>query len=247
VILNDDASPEEKQAVLMDMFAPEPLNEELVPFLAQGRLGQGIYHPLIHDPFYQEAMNKRINAMFKHKTEAVAKAIEEGRWASMLFLHERPYRLEALEEILYTHEIDDPEIVWPLIASVWTDSENINQNLDQWLEVWDSSIPRRFELVMDEEERAALAALPETFEIYRGMGAEEAADGMSWTTDKVKATWFAHRFSGLTEHMPYLATATVAKANVLAHFLGRNESEIVVLPENVEGMVVKRLRKKVRK
>lgn len=245
--MQSDATDEEKTALLMDMFAPEPLNEELVPFLAQGRLGNGIFHPLIHDPFYHEAMNKRINAMFMHKTEAVAKAIEEGRWSSMLFLHERPYRLDALEEILYTHEIDDPEIVWPLVGNVWTDSENINQNLEQWREVWDSPIPRRFELVMDEDERAALAALPETFEIYRGMGDEAAIEGMSWTTNKAKAEWFAHRFSGLDSHAPHLATGTVSKVNVLAHFLGRGEAEIVVLPENVQGQKVTRLRKKVRK
>jgi len=226
-------SSDEQMNALLDMFAPEPLDEELVRHLRKGLIGKGLFHPLIHDPLYHEMRNKQINALFRHKKEAIMKAISEGRWSSMLFLHERPYRVDVLSEIMFTRSITDPETIWPLVANAWIDSENIHQNIDEWREIWDSSIPLRSELVMDETERGALAILPDTITVFRGVGHHDAVEGMSWTTNKEKAKWFARRFSAMTGHTPLLAKGTVKKAHVIAHFLGRGESEIVVFHEDV--------------
>lgn len=235
--------PDEKDiALLQDMFAPEELDEDLVPYVTQGRLGMAIFHPYVHDPFYTPLKNKMTNKMFRQKKEAVERAIAEGNWRSYVIMHERPYRLEALEAILYEHEIDDPTIIWPLVASIWTDSENICQNLDQWLDVWDQSLANRHELVMTDDERAALIALSDEIVIYRGVSHPDAVGGLSWTMDRTKAEWFAHRASRLQGGKPLLATGKILKSSALAHFLGRGETEIVCLPEDVMEVTTIKLR-----
>ena len=85
------------------------------------------------------------------------------------------------------------------------------------------------ENMMDEEERAFLANQPDQFEIYRGYG--KTVNGWSWTVDREKAIWFAQR---LDFDSPTLATGTVQKADVLAYFAGRKESEIIVDPKKVK-------------
>lgn len=229
------SEPTEKEvAAFNDMFEPQELHPDLAGCIGPGPFGEGLYHPLVHEPFYKDVMNKRYNMMYLHKTEALKKAIAADNWHSYIFLHERPYRVDALDEVLNTHQINDPEVVWPLIASAWIDSENIYQNLQQWMDIWDLDIPKRSEHIHDENDLKALANLPEVIPIYRGIAHKDAVEGMSWTTDKDKAIWFAQRFSGGKDRVPYLVTAKVKKSNVIAHFLGRNESEIVAFPWEVE-------------
>jgi hypothetical protein len=235
---------QEDIANLQDMFAPEELHADLVPYLSQGRLGQGLFHPLVHDPMYSEIKNKLTNRMYLQKTAAIQRAVEEGKWSSYIFLHERPYRLDALEKVLYEHNVDDPETVWSLIGSVWVDSENIHQNFDTWCDIWMINVDLRPDYVMDDDERAAFAALPEMIDIFRGVSHKDALEGLSWTTSREKAEWFAHRASRIQGGRPILASAKVHKTDVLAHFLGRNELEIVVMPEDLMELDSNNLRKK---
>jgi hypothetical protein len=225
---------------LMDMFGPEDLHPELAEYLETGSslLGSMIRHPLVFSVPHWEQSNKMVNRQFAQKTKAVAAAIAEGNWATFVFLHERPYRVDALEAVLFEHEIEDPAIVWPLISSVWIDSENIYQNFRRWKDIWEVPVPRRTVKIMDMEERAALNALPATITVYRGVAHESSVGGMSWTTDRDKAVWFARRFAADERRKPMLATATVRRKDVIAHFLGRNEFEIVVLPEDVTVLEV---------
>ena len=91
---------------------------------------------------------------------------------------------------------------------------------------------------MDPKERHALNAMPKVFTVYRGVAHVEASRGMSWTIDREKALWFARRFAGDDKRTPLLITANVRRIDVMAHYLGRNESEIVVMPEHVEILSV---------
>lgn len=224
---------EQQFAIMKDMFAPEPLHEDLVPYLGKGVLGQSLRHPLVFHVAYTETMNKLINQQYRVRVEERERFIREGNWSSFVFLHERAYRLNALDEVIWGHDVTDPKIVWPLVAETWTDSENIHENLDQWREMWDLDLPHRYELTMDDEDRAAFDALPEVIDVYRGVGHPDAVEGLSWTTDREKAVWFSRRFEGLADRTPILVSGKVEKNDVLAHLLGRGESEIVVLPENV--------------
>jgi hypothetical protein len=225
-------------AFLDDLFGEEPLHEDLVPYLSDWRRGKAIWHPLVHEPMYHEIQNKMYNRMYLSKTAALKKAIEDKKWGSYIFIHERPYRFDALIEVIYDHKERNPEVVWPLIASVWTDSENINQNYDDWVELWDILPERRIELVMEDDERAAYDFLPDVIEVFRGVGHGDAAEGLSWTTNRDKAEWFARRFPGMEGRTPLMVSGTVSKADVLAHFLGRNEFEIVVFPDRVNDLTV---------
>jgi hypothetical protein len=229
---------DEQLESLMALFEKrEELHPDLVPHLRTGPLGTMLHHPLIINIVQTPMHNAHTNAMYEQKTKALASAAKEGNWAKFVFLHERPYRLEAILSAIEYGIEDDPKTYWGLVGSAWTDSENINESINKWIDLWEACVPERVS-VMDEAEREALQALPQLIRVYRGYGHAEAVEGLSWTTDEAKARWFAKRFSGYQGSRPHLATGMVDRNDVIAHFLGRNESEIVVLPESVMDIEV---------
>jgi hypothetical protein len=137
----------------------------------------------------------------------------------------------------FMDDIAGTEQFCKLAADVWIDSENIHRNLDEWREVWSMVAPSNREWLHEEREWEAFQSLPDRIEVYRGIGVEGAENGLSWTTDVDKAQWFADRNTNLAERgidaEPILLTGTVNKSDVIAYFLQRGESEIVVLPEKV--------------
>ena len=158
--------------------------------------------------------------------------MKEGNYLQYVFLYERPYRLEAFKAIVTGKAINktDPATYWKLLGRIWVDSENIWQNFIQWKQLWsDPSAHRR--IVMDEDELAALDDLPETVSIYRGAAFRSTRWGLSWTTNYDKAVWFGKR--GARDAKVFVLSGKVKKENVLAHFLGRSEDEIVALPHNI--------------
>jgi hypothetical protein len=91
---------------------------------------------------------------------------------------------------------------------------------------------------MDDEERKVLAELPDTIQVFRGTCyAPEGCRGLSWTLRRDIAERFAIKGAFLGSRpkgaIPYLVTATLRKRDVLAYFDGRDEAEIVALPEKV--------------
>ena len=68
--------------------------------------------------------------------------------------------------------------------------------------------------------------------VYRGIGTESRENGISWTLDKEKATWFARRFSE-----GYVIQGTVEKKDILAFFNDRKEKEVISSPRNVKEKV----------
>ena len=94
---------------------------------------------------------------------------------------------------------------------------------------------------MTNEEREGFNLLPERLIIWRGVNHEDAVRSYSWTLDRDAAVRFAHRFA--TDQDPLLlARGWVNKCDVLAYFTGRNEAEIVTLPENVQEIEIEDLR-----
>lgn len=229
---NPDLSPSQREWFEM-MLKDEPLDPELAAWIDDtGALGQMIKHPLVYDITGVQFPGPA-NARLKYKKEALAKAHAEKNWNTVIFLHERPFRASALYRLAVDRgaEISN-EDYWELVGSVWTDSENIWQNEDEWEYLFASQRPGR-EHMMDEEERAAFAALPDTLTVYRGCHRELNEDGLSWTLDRERAAWFAKRFANVTESDPIVHVGDVRKADVMAHFLGRNESEIVLINPDV--------------
>lgn len=231
------------------MFAIEPLHPDLVPYLGERpHLGTVIHHPLIISLMHHERLNKSVNRRYVLLKAEVEQALADGKWLHYVFSHERPYRFDALMEIVerdgFWDETGDGTAYWELVGEVWQDCENVYQHFDGWCGLWASEMAGR-ERVMDDDERAALAALPDALTVWRGAGHRGVANGLSWTLDKDKAAWFARRDIGHEDRTgAYVARGSVRKPDVLAHFTGRGEAEIVVLPDHVIDTKVQTIARK---
>jgi len=201
------------------MHSKEPLHPEL-----QARLRTDINFPMVSHPLYVGFSEPAglVNAQFEACKQAVAAALDAREWQRYIGLHARPYRLDALVDAIDGGLDDKPALYWEMVSWVWTDSENNYQSLHEWIEIWNSGVPDRH-LVMNDDDRATLEALPEVLKVWRGVSCDEAIEGLSWTLDRDKAVWFAQRYSG----SPQLVEGRVQKADVCAYFSNRSEAEIV--------------------
>lgn len=209
----------------------EELCDELAEYLEEdGPLGPCIRHPLVYSIIHSPMHNGLVNEQFKAKTEAVARAVKDQKWSSYLYLHERPYRLDAFEAI--ESELDDATY-WKLLGGIWTDTENMWAGKDLWR--WclqDRDADMRHLMMSDEERRALAEDHGDVIRVYRGYTDSGDPDGFSWTTNSIVGKFFARRLARPNQRQ-YLATGLVDKANVIAFFDGRSEQEIVCLPEDV--------------
>lgn len=218
------------------MNTQEDLDPELEEYYEdEGPMGFScIRHPLVYSILHSPNQNAMVNAQLKAKQKALSKAFLEKQWSSYIFLHERPYRLDAFMAVC--GKFTDEEY-WHLLGSIWTDSENIRQNEMDWRLAMTSDRPGR-DGMMDAEERAVLYEdLESEVEVHRGFCHPGRERGMSWTKNPVVAKFFARRLAqpGQTK---YLATGRVRREHILVYFTGRSEEEIVVLPENVRDLTI---------
>jgi len=207
-------------------------DEDLIPELSSAVSGDGtgfsfIRHKFVHG-IYIPTMNGRYNEQVRAKQAAANSARSNKDWDSFIFLHERPYRLDAFMEI--QDELTDDEF-WSLLADIWTDSENIPEMRDYWDELLASPRPGRLSMMRDDE-RIEYDSLPDIVTIYQGH-TEERDDGWSWTTDPNIASWFADRFAKIEGSTPYVTTAKVKKDEIHAFLTRRGESEVLADPESV--------------
>jgi hypothetical protein len=197
----------------------EELHPDLEPYLEDGILGAQIRHPLV----YQVPLvsNGNANAQYAQKKQGLEDALIAGAYGRFIFLHERPYRLEAFKTI--ADKLPDAKY-WELLSSIWTDTENGWQNIEQWKELFGSSRPKRG-CLMDEDEQFAFENLGDKFTVYRGCQKGLNEDGISWTLKREKAEWFANRF----EKAGVVLEKVITKQDAVALFIGRSESEVVVI------------------
>jgi hypothetical protein len=195
----------------------EELHSDLVPYLEDGALGKQLRHPLVYlVPMWD---NGRANAYYQQKVKDSQEALAQGKYQKFVYLHERPYRLDAFIEV--ADRLTDTEY-WKLLGSIWTDTENQWQNLDKWSELLDSDRPSK-NYLMDEEEDQFLRSLPDTVTIYRGCQKELNQKGLSWTLKRDKAKFFANRLG----KRGIVLQRTISREQIVALFMGRNEWEVV--------------------
>ena len=109
---------------------------------------------------------------------------------------------------------------WSCLAYAWVSTHETSINTWDWLRLFRDPRPGRHQL-MTQREQAALAAMPDVLTIYRG-ARPLLRYGLSWTTDKARAEWFANRCGGR------VYTATIRKSSVFAYLNDdRSENEIV--------------------
>ncbi len=209
-------------------FAAEELNPELKKHMVDaGDMGTWIRHPLMMQPFYSPPLNRTVNATLRQKKETLDSAISSGDWNTAIFVHERPFRLQAFTEYCFRMRHEE---YWSNLGRVWVDSESPGINLKMWLLLLRSKRPGR-ENLMDEVELSFLSALPNTLTIYRGSHFKHRKS-LAWTTSHDMAEWFATRFSAGGE----VFTGTVNKSDIFAYFTGRDENEILVDPRFIKGI-----------
>jgi hypothetical protein len=202
----------------------EDLHPDLKPYLVNTRMGAMLKHPLFFQMFYAPTMNGMYNEQYRAKKKYTEDAKAKGDWQKYLWMYERPHRLQVFtEEIM--DEVSDEEY-WDMLGSIWSDSENLWQYGNWTLRTLLNAPREHRDRMMDDEERAFFATLPDTFTIYRGHH-HRNREGFSWSMSYWKAKWFAHRWD---QRRKGVVRATVNKADVVAVLLGRNEFEVVVDP-----------------
>jgi hypothetical protein len=214
----------------------EPLCEELQQWVQELSNGMKmVNHPLVQDMIFNEACCALFNERLKFKTAEVKKAYAEDNWHRYVFLHERPYRFEALmrvgDEGMPLHKFSK------LVTAVWMDSENIWQHYDDWVDVFEY-VDRPY--LMNPVERGVLRKLPNRVTIYRGFNGDRPEptiqNGLSWTLSMDKAKWFAKRYGA---KKPTVLEIRVDKDDIIAYFNGRNEQEIVYICADEEPQIGK--------
>lgn len=218
---------------LLDTFGdpnyPDPLHPDLLPYVEEdGTFGATLRHPLVYHVPFAPALHRMANRQYETKRKAVKEALAEHNWVSYIYLHERPWRLDAFKDI--TKHLTDKEY-WDLLSDIWTDTENYWQNAAEWQEFFSSARPWR-KYLMTTEERNHLRSLPNPVTVYRGFSVDEAEKGLSWTTSLNKAYWFAQRLTKDGE-VPRIATMTVDKDQIIAYKNERGEDEVIILPESL--------------
>jgi len=212
------------------------LDKELLAYREDAEFPM-IRHPLVFAvPFFEHADEvTRLNKMLVTKKEQCDKALAAHEWSRFVFLHERPYRVEAFQEV--QENLSDRDY-WPLLREVWCDSENIFQNAMQWWEMLTTPRQRRT-LFTPCEDRPALKKMPEMLHVYRGAQQIEMHGhylGYSWTLNRDKAEWFATRLHRPSDGLAVIASADVLKEYIVGYINARGEQEIVVEPKELQHL-----------
>jgi hypothetical protein len=210
----------------------EPLHPDLKPWLRDGPMGLMLNSPLVQDITVNLECCALLNKRYDLKREALARAREKKNWDSYIFLHERPYRLDALCDLVNDDVLSDQQY-WELVGHSYQDSENIWQNQATWKGLLNRRRPEKHFLMGDEEERAKLAGMPDLIHVYRGIRKGKNRRGLSWTLSMTKAMFFARRYdigkTGLILH------GEVKREDVHCLLLGRGEFEIVANKVKIVG------------
>lgn len=209
-------------------WAEAELDPELTEYVYTDPLfGACLKHPLVFS--VPLSLPGQANEALAYKTRALDEAIAAEDWHTVVYLHERPYRLEALVDYVIGWDMDENIIplvdcspaIRELAASVWTDSENIEQMIEVWTALLADDTGAW--LLGDADERAAFDALPDPIQVWRG---DIDDGGWSFTTDKKVAEFFANRFPHRGTYE--VVSDSVPKSRVFGYLTRRNESEVLV-------------------
>lgn len=224
----------------MDRFGGpvEELDPDLQACLTTTDTGMVVIrHPLHYSLMHAPFMNRNANLALQYKREALAEAMKERDYSSAVYLHERPYRLQAFSDICWNLR---PHAFWELLSALWTDCENHGEERELWRVMLTADHAHRWAM-MTADERVVLRSLGRKAPIWvhRGYTTDDAAQGFSWTLNLRVARWFSQRYRTLGDYAA-VATGVVDRENVIAYQSARNEEELIILPEHVN--VIKTVR-----
>ena len=124
---------------------------------------------------------------------------------------------------------------WECCRFVFTSIEDIDKSFWKWM--LRSPRPGKNKWLMNKEDRAFLASLPDVVTVYRGCPVNKA-NSLSWTTDPELARWFANRFNFKSDGFDKdccVVTGTIRKTDIFAVILERGEITLICDPAKVKG------------
>lgn len=158
-----------------------------------------------------------------------AKSIDD-----ILILINKPWYMTFIK---YTEAYMSPSDLGRILGDCWVMQEYPNRDSNasiydiiEWFKKADKKT------LMNEEEYRKfknLTLVPWSCDtlltVYRGVNYNGLPEGLSWTTDKNKAIWFANRFKGNNPRV-YKLDIDISKDadSILAYFSSRNEQEVVI-------------------
>lgn len=206
----------------------EALDPELEAYLTDAPRTdfQCLKHPLVFGVPYMPALNASYNQQLRTKQALADQALCQTDWERYVWLHERPYRLDAFACVL--PRLTSNQDYWTLLGSLWEDTENAWQNLHIWHLLLTADRPERHWL-MSETDLATFRELPDSFTIYRGWHRpSKNRIGLSWTLSPQTAQWFASRYHQSRPEIHKVSKRTVQKEHCIAYLGGRGEEEILL-------------------
>jgi len=196
------------------------LIDELCDYITQGGKSglRFINHPYVNT-IYSPELNAMYNLNYLEKKKAVTKARGNSDWATFIFLHERPYRLQALLELVKQHDEAGTangaaNIIINNLHNVYIDAEGCHINRESWQRLFNRLPPAH----------RNTETLPDEVIIYRGTDMPPGKDrGFSWTLNKEKAQWFADRW----DKGGRVRAIEVLRDGIMLYTDDRGESECV--------------------
>jgi hypothetical protein len=170
-----------------------------------------------------------INWTVRDREKELERLRKKADWMGAISMYTKQFLLQGFCNDM---EHFDNATYWSLLAHVWMNTEFPWRDRRLLLDMFLSPRPERDKLI-EESEHQALARLTESFPVYRGFLGRRAK-GLSWTTERKRAIWFARRFAKIGIGDPRLLSGIATKKDVLAYFTRREESEVVIDPEKVK-------------
>jgi hypothetical protein len=219
-------------------------------------------HPFYHQVLYTPFMHEWANRSMEQKERVIKDKITDRQVTEIVWLYERPYRANYIHWLWSAVNGDtwedppgfpsewDPLIIpltdainqqyeadcrpfWNKARSVWTDNENIWQEVDKWYDLWfdqsDASV------WMDSHNQERYSELPKKVEIWRG----DCNDGgWSYSLDQNIAEFFAKR--PYNEPTGEVVRLEVPKDLVYCFIGDRGEEEVILLEEDLSDFELER-------
>lgn len=135
----------------------------------------------------------------------------------------------------YVHSYLDKTDFSQLLGYLWvcTEAPNSDPNLSkmQMLNMFRKADPA---VLMEEAELQRFRQLEDVVTVYRGVTSHNADNvlALSWTLDRDKAQWFAHRFG----ENGTVYEAQISRQHIYAFLNSRGESEVIVDPRGLQDI-----------